>query len=465
MPFTPPQVPVPPKPPAPNGPGDTKRAPEIYVIPEKFYAVALKMKPPFATDQQPIAPPPPPKPVEPPPKPVVPMVVAERTIPWPMIAVAGVILLAVGGGFVYFARDYLFKPPVAPVVVVKPPEAPPAPAGLVAQAPTAQSVSLQWQDVSGLETGYRIERREGEGTYLPVSNLPANSTTFLDTSVEPAKGYQYRVMAIGQGGESAPSDEASVTVPEALAVAPAAPSLPPGGLDTDSDGVTDVEESLYTTDPRQPDSDGDDFLDGNEVFHLYNPMGFAPTKLADTGSIKIFTAPAGWELYVPTAWQTTLNAADGSQATIDSGHGETFVIRIEDNASRIALRDWYVQMRPGTVATEVKTIKTKRGMDGIVDAERMTTYFSWEDKVISIRYDMDGQQYINYRTTYEMMLNSFVLRGMPQVTVPSEATLAPGSFVAPVTTTTAVVVPVVEPESAFTPSATATTVTTTPLAP
>ncbi|MEK6545503.1 MAG: hypothetical protein AABZ28_03110, partial [Nitrospinota bacterium] len=44
------------------------------------------------------------------------------------------------------------------------------------------------------------------------------------------------------------------------------------GKDADSDGLTDVEENLiYQTNPNLPDSDADGFLDGNEVFHRYNP--------------------------------------------------------------------------------------------------------------------------------------------------------------------------------------------------
>ena len=63
---------------------------------------------------------------------------------------------------------------------------------------------------------------------------------------------------------SEPSDEPSNLFPEV--------GVP--GTDTDSDGLTDLEESLiYQTNPRLPDTDRDGFLDGNEVFHLYNPNG------------------------------------------------------------------------------------------------------------------------------------------------------------------------------------------------
>lgn len=43
--------------------------------------------------------------------------------------------------------------------------------------------------------------------------------------------------------------------------------------DTDSDGLYDDEEAKYGTDINNPDSDGDEYLDGSEVDNGYNPMG------------------------------------------------------------------------------------------------------------------------------------------------------------------------------------------------
>lgn len=42
--------------------------------------------------------------------------------------------------------------------------------------------------------------------------------------------------------------------------------------DSDNDGLTDIEEAKYGTDPDNPDSDGDGYKDGDEVEHGYNPL-------------------------------------------------------------------------------------------------------------------------------------------------------------------------------------------------
>lgn len=42
-------------------------------------------------------------------------------------------------------------------------------------------------------------------------------------------------------------------------------------IDSDNDGLSDSDEALYYTDPNNPDTDGDTFLDGVEVAHGYSP--------------------------------------------------------------------------------------------------------------------------------------------------------------------------------------------------
>jgi hypothetical protein len=45
-----------------------------------------------------------------------------------------------------------------------------------------------------------------------------------------------------------------------------------GNVDTDSDGLTDIEELLIGTDPRNPDTDSDGMSDGWEVDHGFDPL-------------------------------------------------------------------------------------------------------------------------------------------------------------------------------------------------
>ena len=380
--------------------------PEIQVIPDKFYGAALKAH------------------VETAPKPAAQQITQPKRSHIPMILLIGVgILIVVGGAFVYFNRQTLFPSASVPHVV-QPPVTTPPPAPVIPPAPPAdmsatstspQSASLSWTDMATTETGYRVERADDAGTFNPLTNLTADSSQFLDTSVQAGKTYRYRVIALNTAGE-APSSEVSVTVQQLPPAPPEQPKLPPAGLDTDSDGLTDLEEVLYKSDPRNPDTDGDGFLDGNEVFHLYNPGGRAPARLLDAGLVKEYKGSVGWTMEVPTSWAVALDATDGSHMTVTTGHGESFVMTVEDNPNKLSVVDWYLQKNPTVKREDVLQYRSKKGYEGIIGADLLTTYLPWGNKIVTFAYNLDGQTFINFRTTYAMMMNSLELKGLAEST-------------------------------------------------
>lgn len=111
------------------------------------------------------------------------------------------------------------------------PQAPAAPANLAATAASPTSVNVTWTDVSGLESGFEIERStDGGATFVPLVTAPANATGHADAAgLEPNKTYHYRIRAVTDagGGMASPwTGVAAVTTPPQVAnpAAPAAPS-------------------------------------------------------------------------------------------------------------------------------------------------------------------------------------------------------------------------------------------------
>lgn len=410
---------------------------DIVTIPEKFYGVALTMNGATQSEREVPAPLPPPRPA--------PAIAhpSEHRAPWALIIVIVVLVLGVGGVFAYVNRDLLFRKPV-PVSPPPPPKLAPATPMNLSATSSGSAVSLVWVDGGGDESGVRIERQDPGAGYVPITVLPAGSAAFLDVSVQLSRAYTYRVVAFGEGGESSPSNEASARTSDPLPPLPPlpppppVPGLPPGGLDSDSDGLTDVEETLYGTDAHTPDADNDGFLDGNEVFHLYNPAAKSPVRLLDSGLVKSFAAPVGWSLLVPASWTTGLDVPDGSQATIATGRGETISLHIEDNPTAASLSDWYMARTPGESASSVHAFVTKTGLQGIAVSDQLEALFVWGGKVFRVKYQTDGQPFINYRTTFEMMLNSLKLVGVPAISAPSDAAGGPGSLTGAATSTSMV---------------------------
>ena len=90
---------------------------------------------------------------------------------------------------------------------------PAAPTNATAIANNATQVVLNWTDNANNETGFIIERRTGTGAWVQLNTVSANVTTYTDNTVSPSTSYTYRVIATNSAGNSASSNEASVTTP------------------------------------------------------------------------------------------------------------------------------------------------------------------------------------------------------------------------------------------------------------
>ncbi len=399
---------------AAEAPKATKKSsePQIHVIPEEFYGASLKKETPKKQQQTP---------PEAQSAPAPPRATPKR---WPLILVIVILLAVISGGFVYVNRGLIFG--TEPEVVVQTPtstpvtvEPPFAPTDASATSTSPRSVEIRWTDASENESGFRLERRVGQGIFVPITTLPPNTTNFLDVSVNAGQAYGYRVVALNSGGDSTPSNAVDVTVQEEVEVPVV--TLPPAGLDADSDGLTDVEERLYGTDPQNQDTDQDSFLDGNEVFHLYNPAGVDSVRLLESSLVKVQTGSIGWVMSIPSAWTMRNTDAQGMRATVDSGRGETFTLEVRENPDGKSVEDWYVD-EYGDDAVELLEYRSKGGYSGKITKDLLITLIPWDDRVFVLTYRLNGQSFINYRTTYAMMLNSLTLSGVPTV---QESTVTP----------------------------------------
>ncbi|MCX6376421.1 MAG: fibronectin type III domain-containing protein [Armatimonadetes bacterium] len=93
-----------------------------------------------------------------------------------------------------------------------PPQVTP-PDSLTATVLSASQVRLTWQDGSSDEWGFRVERRTiPDVAFTRIGSTAANVTSFDDTNPKSGVTYGYRVCAYQQGGNSAYSNEAMVTM-------------------------------------------------------------------------------------------------------------------------------------------------------------------------------------------------------------------------------------------------------------
>ncbi|MFH1631679.1 MAG: hypothetical protein ABIA47_01465 [bacterium] len=191
------------------------------------------------------------------------------------------------------------------------------------------------------------------------------------------------------------------------------------GLDIDSDGLSNIEERLYGTDYRNPDTDGDTYLDGNEVFHRYDPLGLAPSTLLDTGSVKIAEALDGedvlYSVYYPASWALgeDLSIHGGAPGLeFSAGSGEHIRIKRHMRIDGQEFKDWYDEtIAPNNGAEDLAEITSKVGYTGYMSTDELKAYLELDDWFFEFIYDLNGEETIEYLQTFLMMLNSFEYAG------------------------------------------------------
>jgi len=202
-----------------------------------------------------------------------------------------------------------------------------------------------------------------------------------------------------------PPETSSTGTPE---VTPEA--IPPrSGVDADSDGLTDAEEDLYKSNVFNPDTDGDLYLDGNEVFHLYSPVGQTPTTLLDSGLVKIYQNQTfGFILWYPASWEAKEKGEGSREIDFIAPSGESITVSASDNLENKTLEEWYLANTPGAKPEDLKPLATKGGKTGLQSEDRFTAYFAKDGKILTVKYNLENRSTIEFRTTFGMMIRSLV---------------------------------------------------------
>ncbi len=187
------------------------------------------------------------------------------------------------------------------------------------------------------------------------------------------------------------------------------PAKPISGADTDSDGLTNVEELLYGTDFRNPDSDGDTFLDGNEVFHRFDPRGLAPSTLLDTGAVRVLESiELPFTMYYPTTWNPVSTPAS-MRVSFRSATGAGVNVLWQDKTSDTSLETWYQAQVDEVEINRLQATTTKEGYRALIGPDERVMYVEASLRVYTIIYDLGDAKSIEFLQTFKMMVNSFKL--------------------------------------------------------
>ncbi len=181
--------------------------------------------------------------------------------------------------------------------------------------------------------------------------------------------------------------------------------------DSDSDGLTDVEEGLWGTDPFNPDTDGEGFEDGHELINFYNPVkpGVGVNKITDTRFVKSYNNKEyGYSILYPSSWQPENSIEeDPAQVTFTSQTEEFVQIIVqENNTAYDNIKDWYQNENVDISQSQIKE-RLVGNWYGVESPDGLNVYILKNNKIYIIAYNVGLKNTMNYKTTYEMMLRSF----------------------------------------------------------
>jgi len=251
----------------------------------------------------------------------------------------------------------------------------------------------------------------------PVVVPPPVTTPELPPSLIPTSTPE-AATSTADGGESSEEEtaEETPTTTETIITPEKTPSPPlpnlsalPSSRDSDGDGLTDLEEGLWGTDPLRPDTDADGYLDGNELLSLFDPARTGGARLESSPSVRTYLNPQlQYTVLVPVTWENRL--LDPSQATqviFTSATGEFVGISAQENYEGFQdPKEWYRYDYPSVSVTLLKDIQTA-SLSGIYSPDSLAAYFIDGGYLFAISYNPGIRETVNFQTTYRMMVQSF----------------------------------------------------------
>lgn len=178
-------------------------------------------------------------------------------------------------------------------------------------------------------------------------------------------------------------------------------------VDSDQDGLSDVAEDIFSTDPNISDTDNDSYNDGTEVYNLYNPNGIAPVKLIESGLVKDFTNPNfGYQIFYPASWAIGNVDPEYRDMLFSTLGGENIEVRVFDHEADLSFADWFAKWAPDQNYGDLTSFGTYFKEQGMARNDRLVYYFYNENYAYVIAYHTTDSVTVNYQSIVTMMARS-----------------------------------------------------------
>ena len=176
--------------------------------------------------------------------------------------------------------------------------------------------------------------------------------------------------------------------------------------DTDEDGLTDQEEALYDTNDSLKDTDGDGFVDGLEVMNGYSPLLIPGTQLVETDYATTYSnVTHTFSINHPSNW--IVDARTANEILFITSTTEFIEILIEAKRDFQSIEEWYDEQVSSGGSSDL-TVTQIGPLTGLISKNGLTYYIGDENKVFVMTYNFGTREKVNYKTSFNMMVDSFV---------------------------------------------------------
>lgn len=180
-------------------------------------------------------------------------------------------------------------------------------------------------------------------------------------------------------------------------------------LDSDNDGLTDIEESILGSNVNNSDSDGDSYSDLSELLGLYNPAGNGGI-MTNSAIEKYENGGLGYYIYHPKSW-TVNSVGDDSSIIIKAGNNQFIQIIVQPNKDNKTIGEWYQEnIASGKINSNQRIYK--QGWSGVKNQDGMIVYLLGKDNnIFTLSYNLGVNNIVYYKNIFNMMINSLEMIG------------------------------------------------------
>lgn len=175
-------------------------------------------------------------------------------------------------------------------------------------------------------------------------------------------------------------------------------------VDTDKDGLSDLEEIVFKTSKDIKDTDGDGFNDLSEVLNKYNPSGNGKI-IENVGLREYVNEKYKYAMYIPRDWK--LENVDGEKSIIiKTPDNQMLQVGVSLNLNKQPIEDWYREQFDAKLI-EQKNKFTISGVDAIKRDMGRHVYIAYAGNIYNIAYVVGEGVSANYQNLFNMMVSSF----------------------------------------------------------